>query len=75
MEMHEAPVQRVMKGRRALSVLAVTLTLGVGIVIGTLISRGVGAQQKGGTDAAQLKLPSPVELSTQFSKKIGIAHV
>ena len=31
MEMHEAPVQRVMKGRRALSVLAVTLTLGVGI--------------------------------------------
>jgi serine protease Do len=66
---NEVPVQKVMKGRRLLSTVAIGLTLAVGIVIGTLVSRGVGASQKfSGGDAATINLPSPVDLSTQFSK-------
>ncbi|OFW00081.1 MAG: peptidase S1, partial [Acidobacteria bacterium RIFCSPLOWO2_12_FULL_54_10] len=45
-------------------------TLSIGILIGTLISRGVGASQNEakGTDAKQIVLPSPQDLSTTFSK-------
>ncbi len=66
----ETPVWRVMKERRALSAAAVLITLSIGILIGTLISQGVRAaqQQSGGTNAKQIELPSPVQLSTVFSK-------
>jgi len=45
-------------------------TLALGILIGTLISRGVGAAQKQSraSDAQELELPSPAQLSSGFSK-------
>jgi serine protease Do len=57
-------------GRRYLPPIFIAVTLAVGIVIGTLISRGVGAARASGpaSDAALLSPPSPVELSNSFAK-------
>ncbi|MBI3933054.1 MAG: trypsin-like peptidase domain-containing protein, partial [Acidobacteria bacterium] len=64
----ERQVWRTLKERRALSSLAILFTLSIGILIGTLISRGVrAAQQTKGTDAQQIEIPAPVQLSTIFS--------
>src|SRR5205085_11716093 len=59
-----------MKERKAVSTLAVLFTLVVGILIGTLISRGVRAAQKQskGTEAQELVIPAPTQLSSIFSK-------
>jgi len=56
--------------RKALSTLAILLTLSIGILVGTLVSRGVGAAQKQTrvSDAELLSIPSPVQLSTIFGK-------
>ena len=56
--------------RKAVSTIAILLTLAIGIMIGTLISRGVRAAQgqEQGADVQALNLPSPVELSTVFSR-------
>ena len=65
----ERQIWRTLKERRALSTLAVLFTLAIGILIGTLISRGVrAAQQAKSTDAQQIELPAPVQLSTIFTK-------
>jgi len=60
----------IIKERKVVSTLAVLLTLTVGILIGTLISRGVRAarQQPQVSDAWQIELPSPVQLSSIFNK-------
>ena len=68
------------KERKAVSTLAVLFTLTVGILIGTLISRGVRAarQQSQVSDAQQVELPAPVQLSSIFntiSKEIAPAVV
>ena len=57
-------------GRRYLPTILIALTLAVGIVVGTLISRGVGAARVFGrsSEAALLPPPSPVELSSSFAK-------
>ena len=57
------------KERKAVSTLAVLFTLTVGILIGTLVSRGVRAarQQSQVSDAQQVELPSPVQLSSIFN--------
>src|SRR3990167_849823 len=59
-----------MQRRKVISTLAVLLTLAIGILIGTLISRGVRAAQRQAKapDAQALDLPSPVQLSTVFSR-------
>ena len=59
-----------MQQRKTVSTVAVLLTLAIGILIGTLISRGVRAAQgqTQGANAQTLNLPSPVQLSTVFSK-------
>jgi serine protease Do len=59
-----------MQQRKAVSTVAILLTLAIGILIGTLISRGVRAAQgqNQGANAQSLNLPSPVQLSTVFSK-------
>jgi len=59
-----------MQQRKTVSTVAVLLTLAIGILIGTLISRGVRAAQgqTRGADAQSLNLPSPVQLSTVFSR-------
>ena len=65
----ERHVWQALKERRVLSSLAILFTLSIGILIGTLISRGVrAAQQSKGTDAAQIEIPAPQQLSTVFSR-------
>ena len=47
--------------RRALPALVIAVTLGVGILIGTVVSHGVRAAKgfPGGADAKPLPMPSP----------------
>ncbi|MBI1955616.1 MAG: Do family serine endopeptidase [Acidobacteria bacterium] len=56
--------------RKVVSTLGILATLAIGILIGTLVSRGVRAsqEQSKNPDARQIELPSPVTLSTTFSK-------
>jgi serine protease Do len=61
-------IVQTLRERRALSVLAILVTLSIGVMIGTLISRGVRAQQGRGTDAQQIEIPAPQQLSTIFSR-------
>jgi serine protease Do len=57
-------------GRRLVPALLIATTLSVGILIGTLISRGVRAARPSpfAADAAFLPPPSPAELSNSFAK-------
>jgi serine protease Do len=56
--------------RRVLPALLIAATLGIGILIGTLVSHGVRAAKgfSGGADAKPLLMPTPVELSNTFSE-------
>jgi serine protease Do len=56
--------------RRALPALLIAVTLGIGILIGTVVSHGVRAAKgsSGGPEARPLLMPSPVELSNSFSE-------
>ena len=56
------------KANRLASTLIVLLTLSLGILIGTIVSGGVRGQEKKSADAAPLSLPSPHQLSNQFSQ-------
>ena len=56
------------KARRLASTLLVAVTLAVGIVIGTVISYGVKGKEMNTSDASQLSLPAPQELSSAFSR-------
>ncbi len=62
-----------MSARRILPAAVIGLTLAAGILIGTLISRGVRAARVsgGGADAGLLPPPSPVELSNSFARIAG----
>ena len=57
-------------GRRALPALVIAVTLGIGILIGTVVSHGVRAAKgsPGAADAKPLPMPSPVDLSNSFSQ-------
>ena len=57
-------------GRRALPGLVIAVTLGIGILIGTVVSHSVRAAKSfsAGPDAKPLPPPSPVELSNSFSQ-------
>jgi serine protease Do len=58
-----------LKGNRPAYTLTILVTLTVGILIGTIISKGVkGQEKKGAADATPLSIPSPRELSSQFSQ-------
>jgi serine protease Do len=57
-----------MKANRAAYTLTVLATLTVGILIGTVISKGVKGQEKKSSDATPLTVPSPQVLSNQFSQ-------
>jgi len=59
-----------MNGRRWVPALVIGLTLVVGIMIGTLVSRGVRAARPSGmaADASLLPPPSPMELPNSFAK-------
>ena len=57
------------KAHRLASTLTILVTLTVGILIGTVISSGVrGQEAKKGSDATPLTIPSPQQLSNQFSQ-------
>ncbi len=59
-----------MRQQKLLSVSLLLFTLSIGIVIGTLINTGVKAAkgQSVAPDATPLSIPSPVQLSNEFSK-------
>ena len=56
------------KANRLASTLVILLTLSLGILIGTVVSGGVRGQEKRASDAGPLSLPSPKQLSNQFSQ-------
>jgi serine protease Do len=57
-------------GRRFWPALVIAVTLGVGIIMGTLLSRGVRAARPAAfaPDATPLPAPSPAQLSESFAK-------
>ncbi|HZP24467.1 MAG TPA: Do family serine endopeptidase [Terriglobales bacterium] len=56
------------KANRFASTLVILATLSLGILIGTVVSGAVkGNQQNSSADATPLKVPSPVQMSSQFS--------
>jgi serine protease Do len=57
-----------LKANRPAYTLTILATLTVGILIGTVISKGVKGQEKKGSDATPLSIPSPQQLSNQFSQ-------
>src|ERR1700751_580846 len=59
-----------LKANRMAYALTILATLAVGILIGTVISKGVKGQEnnKKTSDATPLTVPSPQQLSNQFSQ-------
>src|SRR5271165_1758968 len=59
-----------LKSNRFASTLVVLATLSLGILIGTVVSAGVKGKEKpvSSADATPLQVPSPQQLSTQFSQ-------
>jgi serine protease Do len=58
-----------LKAHRAAYTFTILATLAVGILIGTIISYGVkGQDKKSASDATPLTVPSPQQLSNQFSQ-------
>ena len=58
-----------LKSKRLTYTLTILPTLAVGILIGTVISYGVkGQEAKKASDATPLTIPSPTQLSSQFSQ-------
>ena len=56
------------KANRFASTMVILATLSLGILIGTVVSGAVkGKEQASSSDATPLKVPSPVQLSNQFS--------
>ena len=56
------------KANRFASMLVILATLSLGILIGTVVSGAVkGKEQNSSADATPLKVPSPVQMSNQFS--------
>jgi serine protease Do len=57
-----------LKANRPAYTLTVLVTLTVGILIGTVISKGVKGQERKSSDATPLTIPSPQKLSNEFSQ-------
>src|SRR5271165_7506352 len=59
-----------LRANRFASTLVILATLSLGILIGTVVSAGVKGKEKSGTssDATPLTVPSPQQLSSQFSQ-------
>src|ERR1700689_2822166 len=57
-----------LKANRFASTVVILATLTLGILIGTVVSGAVkGKEQNSSSDATPLKVPSPVQMSNQFS--------
>jgi serine protease Do len=60
------------RNRKILATLLVTVTLAIGMVIGTVISGHVGASHPGlASDATPLAIPDPVQLSSAFASIVA----
>ncbi len=59
-----------MKANRFASTVVILATLSLGILIGTVVSGGVNGKEKSvsSSDATPLQIPSPQQLSSQFSQ-------
>ena len=57
-----------LKANRPAYTLTILVTLTVGILIGTVISKGVKGQERRSSDATPLTIPSPQKLSNEFSQ-------
>jgi len=57
-----------LKANRPAYTLTILVTLAVGILIGTVISKGVKGQERKSSDATPLTIPSPQKLSNEFSQ-------
>ena len=56
------------RANRLAFTLAILLTLGVGILIGTVVSVGVRGQEGKSAEATPLSVPAPRQLSSQFAQ-------
>ncbi len=69
MDSQETGWRQRMKANRFASTVVILATLSLGILIGTVVSAGVKGKEKASTgDVAPLKVPSPQQLSSQFSQ-------
>ncbi len=69
MDSQETGWRQRMKANRFASTVVILATLSLGILIGTVVSAGVKGKEKAETgDVAQLTVPSPQQLSSQFSQ-------
>ena len=68
MDSQAAGFRQRFKANRFASTVLILATLSLGILIGTVVSGAVkGNQQSSSSDATPLKVPSPVQMSNQFS--------
>jgi serine protease Do len=68
MDSHVSDFRQRLKANRFASTMVILATLTLGILIGTVISGAVkGNQQNASADATPLRVPSPVQMSNQFS--------
>jgi serine protease Do len=69
MDPHVSGFRQRFKANRFASTLVVLATLTLGILIGTVVSGAVKGKEKNpSADATPLQIPSPVQLSSQFSQ-------
>lgn len=60
------------RNRKIMATLLITITLAIGMLIGTVISGRVGASHpSAGTDATPLAIPDPVQLSSAFASIVN----
>jgi serine protease Do len=57
-----------LRAHRMASTLIIFLTLAFGILIGTVIQKGVKGKEHSSADATQLSMPAPQQLSSAFSQ-------
>ncbi len=69
MNQHLERIIETMRRRKLLFFSLILSTLAVGIVIGTVVNRSVNADKPGAlTSAAAIAIPSPTQLSSEFSR-------
>jgi serine protease Do len=69
MDSHEMGLGQKLKNNRFAPTLVILATLSLGILIGTVVSVGVkGKERAASSDATPLSVPSPQQLSSQFSQ-------
>src|SRR6202142_332423 len=68
MESEASGFGQMVKANRVASTMVVLAILSLGVLIGTVFSGAVkGKEQNSSSDATPLKVPSPVQMSNQFS--------